>query len=101
MCCVECGEQPSLCIHVEQFYSKITGTPIVVWYLDKSIIDEEITLEEEPSDTGDICHRNIKGLSKGAARRFAKNHCKPENLSVCIEQEARSFDPELLTSVSA
>jgi hypothetical protein len=61
------------------------------------IFDKNITLEHQSSDTGDICHRNIKQLSSGQARKYAIDFCKPEYLRICLKNSEVSFDSNLLS----
>lgn len=37
----------------------------------------------EPSDSGDLCHYDIRGLSNGKSGNFAKSYFKPPNLYMC------------------
>ena len=43
----------------------------------------DIYLEEKESDSGDVCHKNIRELTNGKARRYLLNHCIPQNVIIC------------------
>ena len=62
-----------ICKHIRDFYQKsTTGDPPVYWKFDTDIIPESIELKQKTTDSGDVCHFNITGISQNKARKFFK-----------------------------
>ena len=67
----------SICAHARAFYGKIAWQPPIFWRFDEAILPAGSWLDAVPSDTGDMCHRNIEGLSNGRAKKFFKRQENP------------------------
>jgi hypothetical protein len=80
------AKSDSICAHIRRFYSGITQEPPIFWFFDSSILRGS-ELENEPSTTGDLCHRNIRNFPRKEARRifraqdmFTFKICAPEGI---------------------
>ena len=61
---------------------------------------KNITVEYTPGMAGDICHRNIKGLSNNRAKKYFKNNCKKEYLSICRGDTEGKFDSSFIRAAA-
>ncbi len=78
----ECSEQLSqgqLCARLNQFYAKYSPC-FAVWIFDDELLAEGLYLTNEPSYSGDECHRNLRGLSNNEAQSFFKTQTRPDTL---------------------
>ena len=64
------GQSKSECAHIERYYKDVAGYPPVVWYIDIDELPPECGLTDEPSTSGDPCHRNIRRLTRGQSRKM-------------------------------
>ncbi|HEY5707181.1 MAG TPA: hypothetical protein VIS96_16595 [Terrimicrobiaceae bacterium] len=62
-----------VCSHAREYYPTVSSEPPIFWPFEESILPIGYRLEEERSDTGDICHRNIKGIKDGKEKKFFKS----------------------------
>ena len=49
-------------------------------FLDAGV---KTVVEEKPSKTGDLCHRNLVNASKKECERFVRTRLRPEVIFVC------------------
>jgi hypothetical protein len=62
-----------VCNHIRYYYGCTAASePPLYWEFLSSKIPHEHRLENETSASGDICHYNLKGLTKSQARNFFK-----------------------------
>jgi hypothetical protein len=79
------------CTHIITYYpSTVKRTPFVYWIFNTTLLEkdfekDDVYLVNTPSESGDDCHMDIKGISKKRARRFAKKHCRPPGLYLCLD----------------
>ena len=91
----ECAEAASgsVCRHARAFYGRVAGEPPIFWRFDSAILPDGHSLDTQPSDTGDDCHRNIEGLSNNRAKKFFKKRMNPgaaPAIEICHGDEARA-----------
>jgi len=53
-----------------------------------------MTLVEEPSNTGDKCHIDIREVKDNKAGNFAKSYFKPPNIFMCCSGEETKITSE-------
>src|SRR6266568_8714955 len=58
----------SVCHHIATFYREIAGYPAIFWLFDTEILPSSTQLDNVPSDSGDDCHYNIRGVSDDTLR---------------------------------
>ena len=67
------GTPSAACAHIARWYQDLSGQPAIFWWFTSAQLPNgSVHIEEEPSKTGDECHRNIHGLSAGRAKKFFK-----------------------------
>jgi len=62
----------SICEHLEKYYKSVSGTPPIFWNIDSKILPEKCEFIQQTSESGDVCHHNIVGLSKKESRDIFK-----------------------------
>ncbi len=69
-----CAERTtgSVCDHAIRYYSGVSWNPPIFWRFEESELPPDRELEYAPSDTGDVCHVNVKGISDNRAKKFFK-----------------------------
>jgi hypothetical protein len=73
----------SVCRHVEAFYPK-HKSPTIFWELPDEVIPNQCECIQVPSDSGDDCHYDIKGLTDPQTRQISKA-ISIEQCSICDE----------------
>lgn len=95
----QCSESASstVCIHIDSFYPHVVGSdaagyPTVYWEIPNGLLPPKILIEQCVSDRGDICHHNLKRLTKKEARKFFKDKIPEGDISrflICNEHCGR------------
>ena len=84
-----------LCQHIAQYYPPpIVGEPITYWEIPTDQLPGQTTIIATPSDTGDVCHRELKGLSNNQRIRFFKQQYRSEDVRVCQDGVPVAFRPD-------
>jgi hypothetical protein len=92
-------ESSCFCDHIAKFYATIGPEPCVYWAFDIKLFDppnpnpqklQAAVLLEVPSDTGDVCHRNMHHVGDGRLDRIRK-HQKEEDLRICVNGKSEPF----------
>lgn len=74
----------AICAHIAGYYPNVSGDPPIFWQFDSGILPAHHLLDATPSDTGDVCHRDILKLSRGEAERVFKDHGRfPDAFHIC------------------
>jgi len=89
----------TICSHIRTFYATVTGEPIVYWPFDSSILGTKAILEKRESNTGDICHYDIKNLSNKEAKEIFREHAKSNNFFICNPDGEEPFTIEKLKNL--
>ena len=93
--CHKCAIETSgeICKHIEKYYAEISGTPSIFWLFDTCILPVNHSIDQSPSNTGDDCHHDIKGLTdKESARIFKNNAIFPSSFQICSCPNQRTLD---------
>ena len=92
-----CACQPvtgaCLCNHIAQYYATVAGEPCAYWTFDDARLPEH-NIEEVPSHTGDVCHRNIRGVGSGRAKTIFDANQSAASLKLCVGGVAEAFTPD-------
>ncbi len=57
------------CQHIEKYYPPPTSSrPPIFWTFDESVLPSGFGVEQQTTDSGDMCHYNLLGVSDKAAR---------------------------------
>jgi hypothetical protein len=86
--CVDAADANS-CSHVDRYYPAYR-TPTIFWTIPRERLPEECDIAEEISNTGDECHRNLKGISANDADRIRKT-IAVEQCSICDDGKVREL----------
>jgi hypothetical protein len=86
----------NVCDHIRRYYPTVGGHPIIFWEFEENILPEGYSLEKETSDSGDVCHHNIKGVSDSQAGKIIKG-LSVEEFSHCNNSHVIQFNPEILS----
>ncbi|WP_165456557.1 hypothetical protein [Pedobacter kyonggii] len=107
------GNGKSICEHINEFYLSTVNTPIIYCIFDtediiKFLKEEKIDLPEKdifefsPSDKGDECHVDIKGIDNKLSKKLSKTLIKKENLHLCgSDFDLQNADEETISSFLA
>jgi hypothetical protein len=60
-CIVQKGAR--ICEHIEKYYKSVSGIPPIFWSFDSKILPERCEFIQQTSESGDVCHYNLVGLS--------------------------------------
>ena len=83
-----------LCEHIAHYYPGIIGEPIFYWEVPADQIPAETHIVATPSDTGDTCHRELRGLTaKQSKKFFQQQRLRFENFRVCQDSVPVNFRP--------
>jgi len=64
-----------ICEHLEKYYKSVSGIPPIFWNLDSKILPEKCEFIQKTSESGDVCHYNLVGLSaKESSDIFKQQH---------------------------
>ena len=66
-CALETGS--TACQHIGRFYEQITDGQPIFWEFSSERLFASATLEQQDSNTGDVCHYNIKNLTDKDAKK--------------------------------
>lgn len=91
LCATETSQ--SVCQHVAHFYANQTGVPEIYWDIPSEGIPAGCGIEQSESATGDACHYDIFGWSKGAARSYFKS-INLEDMTICAGDGERPLIKE-------
>jgi len=67
-----------ICEHIEKHYRSVSGTPPIFWNFDSKILLQKCEFIQKISESGDVCHYNLVGLSA----KEPSNIFKQQDLSV-------------------
>jgi len=57
------------CQHIERYYPPPTSSrPAIFWVFDEAVLPAGFTAEQQTTQSGDVCHYNLLGVSDKAAR---------------------------------
>jgi hypothetical protein len=63
------AQNQTACRHIEQFYPPPTSSqPPIFWIFDETRLPADFTAKQQTTQSGDICHYNLLGVSDKAAR---------------------------------
>lgn len=99
-----------MCDHISRFYSRFFPEPAVYWVFEDSILEPPIPNPDQhpvpdilpsPSETGDLCHKNIFGLSDDRAKQIFYDTCNPpeEHLVLCYGGTAQPFNWDVVSAL--
>jgi hypothetical protein len=105
----------SICDHARKYYrdTNTVGEPPIFWRFDGEILPNPRCVEEQPTKSGDKCHRNIYGITDKVLQKLFKwsdqSRTKLRELSeftICAESGARpltldDLTPKQLTSANS
>jgi hypothetical protein len=60
-----------LCEHIARYYPSVVGEPIYFWEVPIDQVPVETRIVAKPSNTGDTCHRELRGLKD--SKEFFRN----------------------------
>ena len=80
----------SVCDHIRKYYPHISGEPPIFWEFPDNILPPSVRFIPIPSDRGDLCHRDVSGLSEKEARKIFKG-VSLEEFSVCTNGNHRGL----------
>ena len=89
-----------VCRHLESRYETAVGhRPFMYWIINKEDMDarfgpDNFSLIPKKSESGDICHLVITGLSDDQGKEFVKEKLKPPNIFLCINSECKQLTSE-------
>ncbi|HEV7398020.1 MAG TPA: hypothetical protein VGN86_16025 [Pyrinomonadaceae bacterium] len=86
------GVSVNICSHVERYYPAYR-TPTIFWTIREARLPDEFEAAEEPSNTGDACHRNLKGISANEADKIRKAITVDE-CSICDDGAVRDLNED-------
>src|SRR4051812_40177815 len=60
----------SICDHARKYYPSVSSEPPIFWqfHFPGDPWPTSVALDESPSDSGDHCHRNLRGIAKKPAK---------------------------------
>lgn len=88
--------------HIEKFYPALSGEPPVYVVFSDDDLPEGATVAVTPSDSGDLCHREIDGVGNNALKKSLMA-LPPERYMICDEagdREMISADYERLSEAA-
>lgn len=63
------AQNHTVCQHIERFYPPPTSSqPPIYWEFDEAELPMGFVAEQQTTDSGDVCHHNLLGISDKAAR---------------------------------
>jgi hypothetical protein len=98
--CLNAADSSCICGHIARFYSEIGPEPCAFWRFDTSLLDppdpnpaqiKSPVIVEVPSDSGDLCHRNIHCVGNSRLERKFKEHAKEEAMRICADGRSKTF----------
>lgn len=82
-----------ICSHIDAYYpERITGRPPIFWDFPASILPIGWDLQQQTSETGDVCHHNIIGVSDRQLRSLLGSAVLSD-FSICASDGVRSARP--------
>ena len=92
-CAIDAGN--TACQHIRRFYEQIVDEPPIFWEFSPESLFTNVTLEQQDSDTGDVCHYNIKNLTDKNAKKVFKqeqrNSFSGMNICSIVDGSHRQF----------
>lgn len=87
-CILDAGR--TLCQHIREYYARVADEPPIFWRFSPHILPSGYRLEPQESDTGDVCHYNIVGLSdKQAEDYFRERAADLPSFRICSNHADR------------
>ena len=62
-----------LCEHIARYYQSVVGEPIYFWEVPIDQVPVKTRIVARPSNTGDMCHRELRGLKDKVSKKFFRN----------------------------
>lgn len=63
------AQKQTPCRHIEHYYPPPTSSqPPIFWEFDEAALPAGFTAEQQTTESGDVCHYNLVGVSDKAAR---------------------------------
>src|SRR3989344_1738514 len=89
--CIEDKGRP-VCEHIRAFYPTF-GNPPIFWEFSTGILPGGFTLSNDPSPSGDDCHRNIRDVSSNKAKGLFADawQNRRENFYICEGSDYRAL----------
>ncbi|MEZ4866283.1 MAG: hypothetical protein R3C14_33510 [Caldilineaceae bacterium] len=57
------------CRHIKRYYPPPTSSqPLIFWVFEEAILPAGFIAEQQTTESGDVCHYNLLGVSDKAAR---------------------------------
>lgn len=78
------------CQHCARYYAAISGIPIIFWQIPNQVTEDGCQVEQETTESGDVCHYNIRGLSDNRARKTIIK-VPIEDLTICADGGPRQM----------
>lgn len=97
---LDCANHSSgnACQHCARYYAAVAGLPIIFWTIPDQIVEDGCHLEQETTESGDVCHYNIRGLSDNRARKIIIR-VPIEELMICADEGPRSMTGDDLNAL--
>jgi hypothetical protein len=89
--CARRATESGVCSHIDIYYrSAVKRPPFLYWVFNTTLLEEhfgkdDFHLVNTPTESGDDCHIDIKGISNNRAKKFAKKYCGPPGLYLCLD----------------
>lgn len=103
--CDDLADNDCICAHIAQFYGQVAPEPCAYWKFDTAIFGipnpnpnryKQAVIVNEPSDSGDECHRNIHCVTDGRLKNeFQKAEAVPQDqMYLCVDGVREDFTSE-------
>lgn len=79
--CAAERDKRDICVRLNEFYAGYSPC-FAVWIFDNKLLPDGAKFTDEPSDSGDKCHRNLRGLSNSQAQKFFKRNTRPNTVQI-------------------
>lgn len=76
------------------YYASVDTQPIIYWVFDSAILGDA-WLEYSPSESGDVCHINIKNLTNQQAEEIFIHNFVHEECRICLNDLDKPFTREI------
>lgn len=81
------------CQHIERYYPPPTSSqPPIFWSFNEAILPTGFTAEQQTTQSGDVCHYNLLGVSDKAARDLLIRQ-RLADYQICEGSESRPLTP--------
>ena len=97
---LDCANHTSsgICPHCSKFYAAVAGTPVIFWEVPNELLENGCRLEQETTESGDVCHYNIRGLSNNQARKIIIS-IPVEEFMICADRGQRPMTEDDLNAL--